>query len=69
METRGHKQLKAFMRRSELRGFELARLAGLTSMQVYHLINGRRRASLEVAIRLQDATRGAVQIRSWIEAA
>lgn len=50
-------------------GAQLAQLSGLAPMQLYHILRGRRRASLEVAVRLQDATRGAVKVRSWIEAA
>ena len=67
IHTEGHRHLKAFLRRSELTGAQLAQLSGLQPMQLYHILHGRRRASLEVAVRLADATRGAVPVRSWIE--
>ena len=66
--TNGHQRLRDFLRRSELNTSQLARLAQLTPMQLYHLLSERRRASLDVAVRLEDATRGAVPIRSWVEA-
>ena len=50
-------------------GSKLAQLAGLSSMQVAHLLKGRRRASLAVAVALELATRGAVKPRAWMESA
>lgn len=67
MDTMGHRRLRSFLRRSELSAAQLAKLAGLSPAQVSHLMVGRRRASLDVAVRLQRATRGAVPCESWTE--
>lgn len=69
MNTNGHERLEDFLHRSELTGVQLAKLAGMTPMQVYHLIARRRRASLDVAVRLEDASCGAIPVRSWVERA
>ena len=67
--TRGHKTLLRFLKKSELTPSQLAQLAGISQMQISHLIQGRRRASLEVAVALEQATLGAVTARSWTETA
>jgi hypothetical protein len=36
-------------------------------MQVSHLVHGRRRASLNVAVALEKSTLGAVTVKSWTE--
>lgn len=69
METNGHRRLRRFLMTSELTCVQLAQLAGVDPNQLYHLTSGRRRASLELAVRLEEATRGAVDVSSWIEAA
>ena len=66
MDTEGHRRLKQFLGRAELNGAQLAKLAGLRPMQVYHLTRGRRRPSLDVACRLEAATHGAVPCAAWI---
>ena len=65
--TKGSRRLCEFLRRAELTGAQLAQMSGLEPMQIYHLTNGRRRASLLVAVRLEKATRGAVPAESWLQ--
>lgn len=67
--TRGHNELAGWLKRAELTGAQLAQLSGLAPMQIYHILSGRRRASLEVAVRIDEATRGAVPCRLWLEPA
>jgi len=67
METRGHQEIRLYLADKGLTGPKLAELAGLTPMQVAHLLKGRRRASLEVAVALEFATKGAVRPRDWVE--
>lgn len=65
----GNKLLVDWLRWSGLQGKELAQMCGIDPVQIYHLTAGRRKASIAVAIRLRDATRGAIPIESWVEAA
>lgn len=65
MRTRGHQRLRRFLTKSELRPYQLARLAGISQMQLSHLITERRRPSLDVAIALDEASRGAIPPQSW----
>lgn len=64
--TNGTRRLCKFLRDADLTGAQLAQMSGLEPMQIYHLTNGRRRASLLVAVRLEKATRGAVPAESWL---
>lgn len=65
--TRGARLLAEFLRRAELSQFELASLAGVSPMQVSHLILGRRKPSLKTAVRLEQMTRGKVPTKAWVE--
>ena len=67
LDTKAHRRLRRFLRKSELTAKDLAQLSGLTPMQISHLICGRRRASLEVAVALEKVTQGAVAPRAWLE--
>ena len=67
LDTVGHAKLRAFLNRSKLTIAGLARCAGLTSMQVSHLVCGRRGASLEVAVALERTTEGIIRTRYWTE--
>lgn len=68
-ETRGHRKLARFLKKAELSKADLAKLAGLKPMQIYHLTVGRRRASLDVAVALEKASRGAIDAKSWTQPA
>lgn len=67
--TLGQQKLVDFLRDSNLTGAQLAQISDLDPMQIYHLTRGRRRASLLVAVRLREATRGAIPIESWLQVA
>ena len=67
--TIGHLEMKRYLATHGMNGSTLAELAGLSSMQVAHLLKGRRRASLAVAVALELATRGAVTPRAWTQPA
>lgn len=66
-ETKGHKRLRRFLDKTELTAAQLAKLAGLSQMQVSHLICGRRKASLGVAVALERATHNAIPVGSWLK--
>ena len=66
METQGHRRLRRFLKTSGLTPGQLCKIAGLSPPQLSHLLMGRRRASLEVAVKLQKATRRAVPCESWV---
>lgn len=67
--TVAHIEMKRYLETHSMNGSGLAQQAGLSSMQVAHLLKGRRRASLEVAVALELATRGAVTPRAWTQPA
>lgn len=69
METKGHLRLRAYLKRHKLTGPRLAEQAGLSPVQVCHLVVGRRGASLRVAVALERATGGAIEPRAWTEPA
>lgn len=69
MKTKGHEQLVRYILKTKLTAAQLASRAGLHYMQVRHLVHGRRRASLDVAMALESATRGAVSAKAWTEVA
>lgn len=65
METRGHRRLRLFLQKTELTINQLAILAEISPQQIYHLTEGRRRASLDVAAALERATNGAIKATYW----
>jgi plasmid maintenance system antidote protein VapI len=62
-ETVGHRKLRRFLKKTT--AAELAKLTGLTPMQISHLVCGRRKASLDVAVRLEKASKGKIAAKSW----
>jgi transcriptional regulator with XRE-family HTH domain len=44
---------------------KLAAVAGISDVTLSHLLSGRRRPSLDVALALEKATRGRVKVQSW----
>lgn len=46
-----------------------ADVAGLSKMELSHLLAGRRIPGLAKAVRISDVTAGAVSVRSWTEQA
>jgi hypothetical protein len=67
METAGHIRTRRYLRQHRMTGAELAERAELAPMQIYHLLCGRRRASLGVAVALEQATGGAILPRHWVQ--
>jgi len=65
--TIGHERLRRFLGQTQLNISELARLADCTPLQISHLLAGRRRASLDLAVRIDKATNGAVDVYSWCQ--
>lgn len=63
--TRGHILLDNYL--NSEKAAKLAEEAGLDYMQIQHLTHRRRRASLDVAFALEDASGGFIEARAWTE--
>jgi hypothetical protein len=46
-----------------------AAAAGLSAVELSHLLSGRRAATLRQAVSISDITAGAVPVRSWLDVA
>ncbi len=66
--TRGHVLLRSYIQTTTgMTEAQLARDAEVTPMQISHLMSGRRRASLEVAVALERASQGIIESAAWMD--
>lgn len=60
-------QLSTYLRKNRIRQGEFADLVGVTQGLVSRLANGTSKPGLDLAVRIDKATRGAVPVHSWVE--
>jgi transcriptional regulator with XRE-family HTH domain len=60
-------KLKAWITDNNLTQREFAAMVGLSPTAVHQLLRGRNAPSVVAAIKIDDATGGAVPVRSWVE--
>lgn len=65
METLGHRRLDSYLK--DKSAASLARAASLSEVQISHLVRRRRKASFEVAHKIEKATDGFIQAEDWLK--
>lgn len=60
--------LLEYKQKHKLRLDALAEMLGLSPAHTSELVNGKTRCSLEVAVRIEDLTKGKVRCRDLLEA-
>jgi len=64
--NRGAQALNLWTRRDGMTRDEAAEALGLKVYTLDSLRSGRRRPSLDVAVRIEDRTAGYVRVRDWV---
>ena len=59
-------QLRAYLAQNSIRQSVLAETLGVSNGYMSQIINGDKRPSLDLAVKIEDATGGAVTARSWV---
>ena len=62
----GMEHLQAYLLRVNLRQSEFAALVGSTQATISKLVNGSVQPSLDLAVRIERVTAGAVPATSWV---
>lgn len=58
-------RLQKYLKTNGMRQVELARRLGLSNGYLHNLLRGNRRPSLDMALRIERATDGAVPVQAW----
>lgn len=67
--NKGMKELSEHLRGARISQKAFAAMIGVDPSIVSKLLNGSARPGLELAVRIEDATGGAVPARSWVSKA
>jgi len=69
MFTKGHQLLRRHIKSLQVTHAKaaFAQAAGLTRVELSHLLAGNRVATLRQAVGISDASAGAVPVRSWLD--
>ncbi len=59
-------QLRAYLAQNNIRQSALAETLGVSNGYMSQIINGDKRPSLDLAVKIEDVTDGAVTARSWV---
>lgn len=62
-------QLSQYLRTNQIRQQTFAELVGVTQGVVSRLVGGSVKPSLELAVRIDRATAGAVPVHAWVDVA
>lgn len=67
MRKIGPMRLETYLSKQNLRQADFAKLVGVTPATVSRLIAGQLSPSLDLAARIEDATKRKVPMRSWVD--
>lgn len=62
-------RLRSYLSDNNLRQAEFAAAVGATQATISGLVNGTRSPSLDLAVRIERETKGAVPVSSWVQPA
>lgn len=60
-------QLRAYLTQKKIRQSALAEMLGVSNGYMSQIINGDKRPSLDLAVKIEDATGGIVTVRCWVD--
>lgn len=58
--------LREFLKQERLTQAEFGKLVGIDRFRVCHILAGDTKPGLDLALRIEKATRGIVRVESWV---